>query len=125
MLAGIPHSLILSNTKGELQVLVPVVRIVRPLVKTQPFSTEIVLHRSNYAWATNMTQKYYMYPIHVSLSFLQTKGLNSALYLMLLRFFHRDYDEVFRLADSVATDTDLSKVGTRCSSFHDKASLIP
>ncbi len=52
-----------------------------------------------------------MYPIHVSGSFLLTRGLNSAVYLMLLRFLHRDYAEVFRLVDSIATDRKLNKDG--------------
>ena len=34
-----------------------------------------------------------------------TKGVDTALYLMLLRYLNRQYAHVFRLADSVATDT--------------------
>ena len=30
---------------------------------------------------------------------------------MLLRFLHRDYEDVFRLADSTATDTKLNEEG--------------
>ena len=37
--------------------------------------------------------------------------MNSAIYLMLLRFLHRDYDAVFRLADSTATDTKFNDEG--------------
>jgi hypothetical protein len=40
-----------------------------------------------------------------------TRGLNSGVYLMLLRFLHRDYAEAFRLGDSIATDTDFDKEG--------------
>jgi hypothetical protein len=49
--------------------------------------------------------------VHVSASFLLTKGLNAALYLMLLRLLARQYDEVYRLTDSVATDTALNPEG--------------
>jgi thiol-disulfide isomerase/thioredoxin len=107
MLAGIPHSLLLSNVRGETQVLVPVIPPYRPFIGAEPFSTFIVLNRK----AIPLSERFFLYPVHVSLSFLLTKGLNSAIYLMLLRFLHRDYDEVFRLADSIATDTSFNSEG--------------
>ena len=85
----------------------PVIPPRRPQIGDEPFSTFIVLNRSELPPA----ERFFLYPIHVSISFLMTKGINSALYLMLLRFLHRDYDEVFRLADSVATDTQLNAEG--------------
>ena len=63
------------------------------------------------AWIDSLSQRFYLYPIHVSLSFVLTKGLNSALYLLLLRLLHRDYDDAFRLTDSIATDSKLSAEG--------------
>ena len=96
LLAGIPHSLLLSNLQHEIHVLVPVVSPARPEVESEPFSTALVLDRSNRDWDAALTQRYYLYPVHVSLSFMLTKGLNSALYLMLLRFLNRSYEEVFR-----------------------------
>lgn len=111
MIRGIPHSLLLSNLRGEHQLLVPVVPPRRPRVETQPFSTELVLERSNKEWLAVQNQRYYLYPVHVSLSFLMTKGINSALYLLLLRMLHRDYDSAYRLVDSVANDTKLSPEG--------------
>eukprot|EP00603_Paraphysomonas_imperforata_P014039 CAMPEP_0114478766 /NCGR_PEP_ID=MMETSP0104-20121206/16170_1 /TAXON_ID=37642 ORGANISM="Paraphysomonas imperforata, Strain PA2" /NCGR_SAMPLE_ID=MMETSP0104 /ASSEMBLY_ACC=CAM_ASM_000202 /LENGTH=200 /DNA_ID=CAMNT_0001653999 /DNA_START=121 /DNA_END=721 /DNA_ORIENTATION=+ len=103
MLAGIPHSLLLSNVRGETKVLVPVIPPYRPRITNAPFSTFIVLNRKEIP----LSERFFLYPVHVSLSFLLTKGLNSAVYLMLLRFLHRDYSTVFRLADSIATDTVL------------------
>jgi hypothetical protein len=111
MLQGIPHSLLLSNLRGELQVLVPVLAPVRPAVGAQPFTTTLVLDRSDAAWAAALSSRYFMYPVHVSTSFLVTKGLNAALYLLLLRLLHRDYDDAYRLTDSVATDTAFSDEG--------------
>jgi hypothetical protein len=126
MLKGIPHSLLLSNVRGELQVLVPVVAPHRPTVASEPFSTELVLDRNDNKWNRVLSQRYFMYPVHVSLSFLLTKGLYSALYLMLLRLLHRDYEEVYRLADSIATDTKLSKEGTNIfNAFGKLATAIP
>lgn len=111
MLAGIPHSLLLANLKGEMAVLVPVLRTVRPSVGSEPFSTMLVLDRSDKPWAAALSSRYYMYPVHVSASFLLTRGLNSALYLLLLRLLHRSYDDCYRLTDSVASDTALSSEG--------------
>lgn len=107
MLRGIPHSLIMSNVRGESQILVPVVPVSRPFIGDEPFSTFIVLDRSNMPPA----ERFFLYPIHVSFSFLMTKGVNSALYLMLLKLLHREYSEVFRLSDSIATDTAFNTEG--------------
>lgn len=107
MLSGIPHSLILSNVRGEMQVLVPVIAPFRPKISYEPFSTFIVLDRKELA----SSERFFLYPVHVSFSFLLTKGLNSAVYLMLLRFMHRMYNDVFRLADSIATDNKFNQDG--------------
>jgi hypothetical protein len=86
---------------------VPVIPPIRPVIYSEPFSTYIVLNRRNIPLA----ERFFLYPIHVSLSFLLTKGINSAVYLMLLRLLHREYAEVFRLADSIATDTTFNTEG--------------
>ena len=83
----------------------------RPAIGGQPFSTLLVLDRNNVQWNSALAQRYYLYPVHVSLSFLQTNGINSALYLMLLRYMNRNYEHTFRLADSVATDRRFSTEG--------------
>lgn len=80
---------------------------VRPNISNEPFSTFVVLDRTRIPHA----ERFFLYPVHVSVSFLLTKGINSAMYLMLLRFLHRDYAQVFRLADGVATDTKLNAEG--------------
>lgn len=116
LLNGIPHSLILQNSQGEMHILVPVVNLVRPQVQSRPFSTRLVLHRADPVWnrltsGNRLTQRYFLYPIHISMSFLMTKGLDSALYLLNLRLLHRNYATTFRLADAVATDTRFSTAG--------------
>lgn len=108
MLAGIPHSIILANVRGEAQILVPVIPLVRPHIGNEPFSTFLVQLRGG---LEAQAERFFLYPVHVSFSFLLTKGVNSALYLMLLRLLHRDYADVFRLADSIATDTAFNKEG--------------
>lgn len=99
-----------THTHGHFihdQVLVPVIPVSRPFIANEPFSTFIVLNRTQIP----ASERFFLYPVHVSVSFLLTKGINSAMYLMLLRFLHRDYAQVFRLADSVATDTKLNTEG--------------
>ena len=108
LIRGIPHSLILANANEELQILVPSIHPVRPPIASSPFTTELVLDRTDADWYNSLDTCYYLYPIHISLSFLFTPTLSSALYLLLLRFLNRDYDSVFRLTNSIGTDTELS-----------------
>lgn len=69
-------------------------------------STELVLNRDPHSnWSQLLSTPYFIYPVHVSLSFLFTPTLSSALYLTLLRFLNRNYFEVFRLAEVIGTDT--------------------
>ena len=60
ILEGIPHSLVMSNSQRELSVLVAVVSPVRPVVESQPFTTELVLDRQDEKWYNGLTQKYYI-----------------------------------------------------------------
>lgn len=69
--------------------LVPSIHPVRPFIGSAPFSTELVLDRTDKDWHEALDTKYYLYPVHVSLSFMFTPTLASALYLLLLRFLHR------------------------------------
>ena len=109
LISGLPHSLLLSNANGEVVILVPSLHPVRPAIGTAPFSTELVMDREDREWtAAVQDNRYHLYPVHVSLSFMFTPTLSSALYLLLLRFLHRDYAEVFRLSQSVGTDVELS-----------------
>ena len=107
MIKGIPHSLLLSNRHGELQLLVPAIHMARPAIATEPFSTDLVYSRTPGFQGVFGATKYFLYPIHVSLSFLFTPSLLSALYLMYLRLYHRDHEEAFRLCSSIATDAPL------------------
>ncbi len=109
LMRGIPHSLLLSTTNGELHLLVPVLHPVRPMIVSNPFSTELVMNRLlNPDWYSALEAKYHLYSIHVSLSFLFSPTLASSLYLLLLRLLHRSYDESFRLANTIGTDVAFS-----------------
>ena len=72
------------------------------------FSTAIQVKRSESSWYEQLDTKYYLYPVHVSLSFIFTPTLASALYLLFMRYLNRNYGEVFRLVGSIGTDMELS-----------------
>ena len=87
LLRGVPHSLLLSTSTRELFVLVPAVLPVRPNISSEPFSTALVLDRTDPKWVSDLSSRTFMYPVHVSLSFLQTTTLSSALYLLSLKLY--------------------------------------
>ena len=109
LLTGIPHSLILENVDHELFVLTPGAALpIRPSIIEDRFPTDVVFDRCNQQWLNNLDVRHYLYPIHQSKTFLFTPTLASALYLMLLRFFNRQYDKVCELAPSCVTDAKLT-----------------
>ena len=68
MLEGIPHSLLLSNSNGEMSVLVCGWSPCRPAIQAVPFSTDLVLDRSDTKWFGCLEHPYYVYPVHASRS---------------------------------------------------------
>ena len=66
MLHGIPHSLLLSNSNGEMSVLVCGWSPCRPAIQAVPFSTDLVLDRSDTKWFGCLEHPYYVYPVHAS-----------------------------------------------------------
>ena len=114
LLAGVPHSLVLSSSNGEISVLVPALPPCRPEISAVPFTTDLVLNRSDRRWYNNLEHPYYIYPVHVSLSFLYSTTLASALYLLLLRYLARQYKSVIQLVDTVSSDTGSNPCRPRC-----------
>ena len=55
-------------------------------------------------WESHATVRYFTYELHVSKQFLIATTLTSALYLCVIRFLSRSYEECFMLADAIATD---------------------
>jgi hypothetical protein len=110
LMAGMPHALLMSTHSDELQILVPAVDPARPRIGSSPFSTELVINRSaNADWNAAMESTAFLYPVHVSLSFLFSPTLSSSLYLLVLRYLHRSYEDVFRLASTIGTDVEFSE----------------
>jgi hypothetical protein len=87
------------------QILVPLFCPFRPNIAASAFSTELVLERS---WTDMLSTKYLLFPVHVSLAFMRTSTLASAMYLLLLRWLHRDYVAAQRLIPAIATDAVFS-----------------
>lgn len=109
LMTGLPHSLLMTTSNGELQILVPTIDPVRPKIGSSPFTTELVMNRSdNPDWYGAVESTYFLYPVHVSLSFLFSPTLSSSLYLLLLRFLNRNYEDTFRLASTIGTDVEFS-----------------
>ena len=66
-------------------------------------------HREDHLRLQGMSVRQYLYPVHISLMFLFTQTLASALNLLLLRFHNFQYAEVVKLADCCVSDTALSR----------------
>lgn len=81
---GLPHALVLENSSRERFVMLPNYGVKRVKIKTQPFSTEIVLDRS-VTWSKEVKTRFYVYPVHLSGAFMLTPSLPSAFYLVVLR----------------------------------------
>lgn len=64
-LRGIPHALVLANTRGQQFLLVPSFGLRRPRVRPLPFSTHLVPHRST-AWMARVRTRTFLYPVHAS-----------------------------------------------------------
>ncbi len=116
VLRGIPHSLLLESSNpqragghGELLLLVPSFSVYRPFIASCPFSALLVQDRGDPDWLEAMhSERYFIYPLHISNTFLTTPTQASALYLALLRLFNRQYFEAIRVVQSVEADSRLT-----------------
>ena len=108
IMTGLPCALLLKNRVEELFVLVNAA--VKPTRPKQPeyFPTALVPDRQDSAWLSNLSATYYLYPVHVSRRFLTMPTLSSMLYMLVMRFYSRQYEEVFKLANSCISDTELT-----------------
>ena len=73
-------------------------------IASDPFSCEIVLLRdqSNGWESPKPINRHFLYPLHVSLTFVNTPTLQAALYWLLLRYLHRSYEDVAQAARRVS-----------------------
>jgi thiol-disulfide isomerase/thioredoxin len=109
LLRGISNCLVLENNSKQLQILVTSHEVRRPPKKGEPFSTEVVFNRISGEWEDVMVnQRTFIYPVHASYTYFETRNLESVIYLMLLRFVNRDYEGSFRLITSLCVDVDFT-----------------
>jgi hypothetical protein len=55
-----------------------------------------------------MKTRYFLYPIHISHTFLSADTMASNLYLLLLRILHRSYESAYKLARVCETDLQMN-----------------
>ena len=77
-------------------------------LKNHSFPCGAVFEYHRREWVQNALHVgHYVLPVHMSRLFLFTPTLGSALYLLMIRFFQRDYRSVFQLAPSIVSDSKL------------------
>ena len=108
LLDGLPHSILLENNDGDLAILLPTCRVRRLRNRNEPYSSELLFVRRDHKWWSAQRVRSFLFPVHLSLTFMFTPSLSSALYLLLLRFLNRQYADVFQLADSCVSDSALT-----------------
>ena len=101
LMKGITHALLLENDGGEMFIMVPAAALPsRPRLASQIFPTNLVFDRRNKDWLGHLDVRHYLYPVSLSRTFMSTPTLAAALYLLLLRWLDRQYEQVFKLSDS-------------------------
>jgi hypothetical protein len=102
LLGPMPHGLLLQTEHEDFSLLIPNVKPHRPQIRSNPFSTLLVLERGNAEWKT-AKNKSFLCPVHVS-GFLFTPTVGAALYVLLLRWMARRYEESMELLSACVSD---------------------
>jgi len=105
LLQGVENCLVLENNERQLQVFVPNHDVYRPAIQGEPFTRSLVTDRSCMGWQQVMESRYYLYPVHTSMTFLKPQTLGATLYLVLIKFLNRNYYETFHLTNACSVDT--------------------
>ena len=106
----LPNAVVLKNDDSEYTVLMSA--IAKPsqfrLTKASP-AFRLVFSLTDPDWISKTGEMtYFMYPIHLSNTLLQSKSIASTLYLLTLYMMTRNYREAFRLIDNCVCDRTLS-----------------
>lgn len=109
LVKAMPHSILMEDSGRELSLLIPNIPVHRPTILRCPFSTELVMDRGDPGWQEVMDARFFLYPLHISHSFLTTPTQGSAVYLILLLMLNRHYVEAFRVVQSCEADMKLSE----------------
>jgi hypothetical protein len=109
LLAGLPCVLLLENSCSEFAAIVnAVVKPFRPN-QQERFPSALLLDRADPGWLSNVCMPYYFLQFHISRRFFLMPSLASLLYILLLRFYAREYSEIFKIAHSCVSDVELTK----------------
>lgn len=111
-LNGLPHAIVVENADAELAIVTPALGpILVPFkdVNGQERPPQLLFNRpqassSKANAATSASVSHYIYPIHLSKTFLCTPTIESAIYLLLNRMIHKQYPDAFQLAESCVSD---------------------
>ena len=75
----------------------------------EPFPTEVDLRCGDRGWLEALGgSRHYLYPVHISHTFISCPSVGAALYLLLLRLLARQYDAAARVAPLCVSDATLS-----------------
>jgi hypothetical protein len=103
LLDGLPTSLLLESASRDLFVIIPAGT--KPSLEQQC----ILIERCNAKWLGNLGDvRHYLYPIHMSGTFLCPSSLAASFYMLLWRLFTGAYAKAFKIVESCVSDTKLS-----------------
>ncbi|MDA7651361.1 hypothetical protein N8602_00255, partial [bacterium] len=103
LLAGMPTAILLVDDDGQYSVMTS--------AATQPVKLQgdVLRIRNDESWQDALGDvRHYMYPVHLSGSFLMISSLASTMYAMLWRLLSGSYELAFKIADACVSDTQLS-----------------
>jgi hypothetical protein len=103
LLDGVPHALVLENIDGDLAMVAAAISPTMLTFLNGESEPELLFYTRQPIGDTTAVS-HYIYPIHLSKSFLFTPTIQSAMYLMLLRMLHKQYQDAFQLAESCISD---------------------
>ena len=121
LLRGVPHSLLLEKDGGSLSLLVSACARPRRAVLaagqsaaaqalSRLFPCEVELDNNDEHWVASLgPTKAYLYPVHLSQSFLFFPSLAAALYMLLLKLLARRYETASEMAPQCVCDRPLSR----------------
>ena len=119
LVGGAPHAIVLENLLQQKSLLIPNYSLGRVSIKTCPLNAEVLLQFTGSQklascwesdeWATNVSTRFYIYPVHLSGAFLQARSLAASLYLILIHMIRRNYSNAAKLISVCFTDTKFSK----------------
>eukprot|EP00949_MAST-11_sp_MAST-11-sp1_P002253 g2253.t1 len=107
LLSGLSNFLVLSDSHGNVQLMVPNYPVRRPTIGICPFSVDTLPHPS-IRWQSSCNARFFLYDVHPSEQFVQFSTVGSALYWAFLKLLGRDYRQAFKTIISCGTDMPLS-----------------